>query len=156
MFNDPQLYQKLANNPKTSPYLTDPTFMAKIQKLAKDPNQMDQELGDPRILQVMSVLGLDLSMGDPSAGGPAARGQEREEDVPIPAGPTLLDTLSDDEGDRKVADPTTDHNAMYITSTISEDRTGNQEGIARKRLAALGARCVLRMLKPQAEELITP
>ena len=51
------------------------------------------------------------------------------------------DSLSDDEGDRKAADPTTDHNAMFITYTISEDRTGNQEGITRKRLAALGVRC---------------
>ena len=85
MFNDPQLYQKLANNPKTSPYLADPSFMAKIQKLAKNPSEMGSELGDPRMLQVMSVLlGIDLSMGDPSAGGPSARGQEHEEDVPMP------------------------------------------------------------------------
>jgi stress-induced-phosphoprotein 1 len=46
---------------------------------------MGQELGDPRMLQVMSVLlGIDLSMGDPSAGGPSTRGQEHEEDVPMP------------------------------------------------------------------------
>jgi hypothetical protein len=67
------------------------------------------------------------------------------------------DSLSDDEGDRKAADLTTDHNAMFITYTISEDRTGNQEGITRKRLAALGAPCMLRMSRPQAEgPLITP
>src|ERR1700733_4339880 len=85
MFNDPQLYQKLAKNPKTSPYLADPAFMAKLQRLAKNPSEMGQELGDPRMLQVMSVLlGIDLSMGDPSAGGPSGRGQEHEEDVPMP------------------------------------------------------------------------
>ena len=85
MFNDPQLYQKLANNPKTSPYLADPAFMTKLQKLAKNPSQMGQELGDPRMLQVMSVLlGIDLSMGDPSAGGPSAQRQEHEEDVAMP------------------------------------------------------------------------
>jgi stress-induced-phosphoprotein 1 len=90
MFNDPQLYQKLAKNPKTSPYLADPAFMAKLQALAKNPGQMGQELGDPRMLQVMSVLlGIDLSMGDPSAGEPSTRGQEHEEDVPMPdAGPS--------------------------------------------------------------------
>ena len=85
MFNDPQLYQKLAKNPKTSPYLADPAFMAKLQRLAKNPSEMGQELGDPRMLQVMSVLlGIDLSMGDPSAGGPSARGHEQEDDVPMP------------------------------------------------------------------------
>jgi hypothetical protein len=62
--------------------------------------------------------------------------------------------LSVDEGDRKAADPTTDHNVMFITHTISEDRTGNQEGVTRKRLAALGARCVLRTSRPEAEELL--
>src|SRR5436305_12991104 len=85
MFNDPQLYQKLAKNSKTSPYLADPAFMAKLQRLAKNPSEMGQELGDPRMLQVMSVLlGIDLSMGDPSAGGPSARGHEQEDDVPMP------------------------------------------------------------------------
>jgi hypothetical protein len=68
-----------------------------------------------------------------------------------------LGGLSDDEGDRKAADPTTDHDVMFITHTISEDRTGNQEGITRKRLAALGARCVQRISRPEAEELlVTP
>src|SRR5436309_15575774 len=85
MFNDPQLYQKLAKNPKTSPYLADPAFVRKLQQLAKNPSEMGQELGDPRMLQVMSVLlGIDLTMGDPSAGGPSARGQEHDEDVPMP------------------------------------------------------------------------
>ena len=59
--------------------------MAKLQRLAKNPSEMGQELGDPRMLQVMSVLlGIDLSMGDPSAGGPSARGHEQEDDVPMP------------------------------------------------------------------------
>jgi stress-induced-phosphoprotein 1 len=64
--------------------------MAKLQRLAKNPSEMGQELGDPRMLQVMSVLlGIDLSMGDPSAGGPSARGHEQEEDVPMSdAGPS--------------------------------------------------------------------
>jgi len=71
--------------------------------------------------------------------------------IPSPL-PTLYVNLHDDEGDRKAADPATDHNDIFITSTISEDRTGNQEGITRERLAALGARCAFRMSKPQAEE----
>jgi hypothetical protein len=71
--------------------------------------------------------------------------------------PVDVDALSDDEGDRRAADPTTDHNVMFVTHTISEDRTGNQEGITRKRLAALGARCMLRMSRPEVEELlVTP
>lgn len=87
MFNDPQLLQKLASNPKTAGYLADPQFMAKLQRLAKNPSDMGQELADPRFLQVMGVLlGVDMSMGMPPEGGPsgAGRATEEEEDVPMP------------------------------------------------------------------------
>jgi stress-induced-phosphoprotein 1 len=85
MFNDPQLYQKLANNPKTASLLADPTFMAKLQSVQKNPNSMMDEMRDPRFLQVMSVLlGIDMSFGaPPGEGGPSAP-KEQEEDVPMP------------------------------------------------------------------------
>ncbi|KAH0837700.1 Heat shock protein sti1 like protein [Fonsecaea pedrosoi] len=87
MFNDPQLIPKLASNPKTSKYLADPQFMAKLQRLAKNPQEMGQELADPRFLEVMGVLlGVDMQMGMPPEGGPsdARRAAEEEEDVPMP------------------------------------------------------------------------
>jgi len=87
MFNDPQMIQKLASNPKTAPYLADPQFMNKLQRLAKNPQEMGQELGDPRFLQVMGVLlGVDMQMGMPPEGAPAGSNQptEAEEDVPMP------------------------------------------------------------------------
>lgn len=85
MFNDPQLIQKLAGNPKTASYLADPQFVAKLQRLAKNPQEMGQELGDPRFLQVMGVLlGVDMSLGG-QPGGPPFGGEasEVEEDVPM-------------------------------------------------------------------------
>ena len=89
MFSDPQLIPKLAANPKTSGLLADPQFMAKLQRLRQNPSAITQELGDPRFLQVMSVLmGIDLQMGGPEdvaaakAGGADVR--EAEEDVPMP------------------------------------------------------------------------
>ncbi|OAP56294.1 hypothetical protein AYL99_09473 [Fonsecaea erecta] len=87
IFNDPQLIQKLASNPKTSKYLADPQFMAKLQRLAKNPQEMGQELADPRFLEVMGVmLGIDMQMGMPPEGGPsgAQRATEEAEDVPMP------------------------------------------------------------------------
>lgn len=84
MFNDPQMLAKLAANPKTAPLLADQEFMGKLQKLAKNPNDLGQELGDPRFLQVMSVLlGVDMQFGDPSSMGGAAGQKEAEEDVPM-------------------------------------------------------------------------
>jgi stress-induced-phosphoprotein 1 len=85
MFNDPQLIQKLAQNPKTARYLADPQFMGKLQQLAKNPQDMGQALGDPRFLEVMGVLlGVDMQMGMPPEDGSSARPAEAEEDVPMP------------------------------------------------------------------------
>ena len=87
MFNDPQLYQKLAANPKTASMLGDTQFMAKLQGIKNNPNASAELFSDPRMLQVMSVLlGIDMQMGgDPSQGGAfGARGFEEEEDMPMP------------------------------------------------------------------------
>ncbi len=87
MFNDPQMFQKLANNPKTSSLLADPSFMAKLQRLRQNPNNIGEEMRDPRFLQVMSVLlGIDMSFGGPGEGATtgSAGSKEQEEDIPMP------------------------------------------------------------------------
>ena len=95
MFNDPQMIQKLANNPKTASLLADPSFMAKLQRLKQNPNNIGEEMRDPRFLQVMSVLlGIDMSFGGAGGAGEGAgdmggsRGPaEPEEDVPMSDAP---------------------------------------------------------------------
>ncbi len=86
MFNDPQLIQKLGKNPKTAPLLADASFMAKLQKLRQNPNSIGEELGDPRFLQVMSVLlGIDMQFGGAPGAAPNASGPgDAEEDLPMP------------------------------------------------------------------------
>lgn len=88
MFNDPQMIQKLANNPKTRSLLADPQFMQKLQRLKNNPNDIGTEMQDPRFLQVMSVLlGIDMSFGGAGGEGgmPDLSGsKEAEEDVPMP------------------------------------------------------------------------
>jgi stress-induced-phosphoprotein 1 len=88
MFNDPQLIEKLAKNPKTASLLADKQFMQKLVKIKDNPKDIGAELQDPRMLQVMSVLlGIDMSFGDPSKMGGAAGGAgrtEAEEDVDMP------------------------------------------------------------------------
>lgn len=88
LFNDPQLIQKLASNPKTASLLADREFMNKLQQVKSNPQGMGEMLQDPRMLQVMSVLlGIDMQFGGPGAGesqaGPAGQ-KEPEEDVPMP------------------------------------------------------------------------
>ena len=88
MFNDPQLIQKLASNPKTANLLADREFMNKLQQVKNNPQAISDMLQDPRMLQVMSVLlGIDMQFGGPGAGegqaGPAGQ-KEPKEDVPMP------------------------------------------------------------------------
>ena len=93
MFNDPQMIQKLANNPKTASLLADPSFMAKLQRLKQNPNNIGEEMRDPRFLQVMSVLlGIDMSFGGADGGlgdmGESKRSNEPEEDIPMGDAPS--------------------------------------------------------------------
>lgn len=82
IFNDPQMFQKLAANPKTAPLLADQEFMGKLQSLKNNPNALGASMQDPRFLQVMSVLlGIDMSFGQPPEGAGA---KEAEEDVEMP------------------------------------------------------------------------
>lgn len=91
MFNDPNLITKLASNPKTSSLLSDPAFMAKIQKIQQDPKSLDlgEMMGDPRFLNVLGALmGVDMQMRDspPEAGeaGGAPQQAEEEQEMPEP------------------------------------------------------------------------
>ncbi|KAF2655011.1 TPR-like protein [Lophiostoma macrostomum CBS 122681] len=87
LFSDPQMFEKLSKNPKTAHLLADADFMAKLQRLRSNPNDVGGAMQDPRFLQVMSVLlGIDMSFGAPPAGGEqsASAPREAEEDVEMP------------------------------------------------------------------------
>ena len=65
MFNDPNMIQKLASNPKTASFLADPAFMAKLQSMKQNPANAQDLFSDPRMIQVLGVLmGVDMEMRD--------------------------------------------------------------------------------------------
>ncbi|QPG95042.1 hypothetical protein C2857_007540 [Epichloe festucae Fl1] len=65
MFNDPKMVEKLAKNPKTSAFLADPSFMAKLQQMQQNPGNPQDLFSDPRMIQVLGVLmGVDMEMRD--------------------------------------------------------------------------------------------
>jgi stress-induced-phosphoprotein 1 len=86
MFKDPQLVQKLASNPKTSKFLADPSFMAKLQQIQQSPANSQDIFSDPRMIQVLGVLmGVDMNMmGGDEAAAAGFGSKEAEEDVPMP------------------------------------------------------------------------
>ncbi|RWA13930.1 hypothetical protein EKO27_g1210 [Xylaria grammica] len=89
MFSDPNLLQKLMSNPKTSSYFSDPSFIAKVQALQKNPQNTQELFSDPRMIQVLGVaMGVDMDVrapGDVPPGESAgASSKEVEEDVEMP------------------------------------------------------------------------
>ncbi|PPQ77277.1 hypothetical protein CVT25_010859 [Psilocybe cyanescens] len=61
MFSDPNLFGKLAANPRTAKHLADPAFVQKIQMIQQNPRMADSALQDPRMIDVLGALmGIDL------------------------------------------------------------------------------------------------
>ena len=99
MFSDPQaIISKLAANPKTSKFLSDPAFMNKLMNMKNNPGGgAAAMMGDPRMMQVLGVLmGIDMDFAAPGAGGPSgAPGEsqvEEEEDVHMTDAPRPAST----------------------------------------------------------------
>ncbi|KAI8955642.1 hypothetical protein F4801DRAFT_274212 [Xylaria longipes] len=87
MFSDPNLLQKLMKNPKTSGYFSDPSFIAKVQALQKNPQNTQDLFSDPRMIQVLGVamgVDMDMRMPDEAPGASSSRAKESEEDVEMP------------------------------------------------------------------------
>lgn len=88
IFKDPDFITKLAKNPKTAPFLADSEFMEKLNKIRQNPNLLQTELRDPRIMQVIAaLLGIQMEMGDPGNSGPGgsgAGGSRFDEDTEMP------------------------------------------------------------------------
>ncbi|KAF8529244.1 activator of Hsp70 and Hsp90 chaperone [Hysterangium stoloniferum] len=61
IFSDPNMFAKLAINPKTSALLSDPAFAQKLSAIQQNPRLADSALQDPRMITVMGVLlGIDM------------------------------------------------------------------------------------------------
>ncbi|RPB03089.1 TPR-like protein [Choiromyces venosus 120613-1] len=87
LFKDPQFLEKLARNPRTSAYLGDMEFMEKLERFREDPNLIQDELRDPRIMQVIAaLLGLQMEMGDGAAGPGGATKSAEDTEMPDASG----------------------------------------------------------------------
>lgn len=66
----PELMAKIAMDPKCRAYLNDPDFMTKLQALQRDPNQLNNLLGDKRFMDVFQLAlgGAGLNMAGSSFG----------------------------------------------------------------------------------------
>jgi len=88
--SDPAVLQKLMNNPKTRSYFDDPSFVAKLQSIQKNPRNLQELFSDPRMIQVLGVVmgvDMDVKMPDEFPAGGASGSREAEEDVDMPDRP---------------------------------------------------------------------
>lgn len=71
----PDMFAKIATNPRISSYLSDPSFLQKMQEIQSDPSKISAHLQDPRVMNVFGeLMGLNLSTtGDPSYTPPTSQ-----------------------------------------------------------------------------------
>ncbi|XP_026684850.1 stress-induced-phosphoprotein 1-like [Diaphorina citri] len=70
LFSDPNIFVQLQLDPRTKPFLSDPSYVQMIKEIQKDPSLMTTKLKDPRMMTTLSVLlGVNMSstMGDGDA-----------------------------------------------------------------------------------------
>ncbi|CCK68761.1 Hsp90 cochaperone STI1 KNAG_0B03200 [Huiozyma naganishii CBS 8797] len=116
MFNDPNLIEKLKNNPKTAELMNDPQLVAKLLSFRSNPNGLAQDLfSDPRLMTIMGTLmGIDLNMPDLSqsnsapknpespSGGEPKKEEPKQEQKPKEAEPEA-ESMDVDQDESKVA-----------------------------------------------------
>ncbi|OLL23529.1 Heat shock protein sti1 [Neolecta irregularis DAH-3] len=65
MFADPNLFGRIAANPKLAPLLADSDFMNKLRRVQQNPKLIQQEMRDPRMMSVLGMLlGVDIQTPD--------------------------------------------------------------------------------------------
>ncbi|DAZ92496.1 TPA: hypothetical protein N0F65_012726 [Lagenidium giganteum] len=64
----PDMFAKIATNPRLSPLLSDPEFLGKLQEIQRDPSKITTHMQDPRIMTVLGeLMGLNVNMGPEDA-----------------------------------------------------------------------------------------
>ncbi|KAF9176670.1 Hsp90 cochaperone [Haplosporangium sp. Z 767] len=68
-FFGPDVFTKMAANPKLAPMLTQPDLMEKVRAIQANPNALNQHMQDPRIMTLlMGLMGLDARGAEDGAG----------------------------------------------------------------------------------------
>lgn len=114
IFQDPNFLQKLASNPQTASFLGDPTFMEKLNRIRTDPSAIQNEISDPRVMQVIgALLGIQMEMPGYGGTGASAAGTSGQQDTempdapkassPPPSEPTAEETQNEEDKAKKEA-----------------------------------------------------
>jgi len=73
----PDMWAKIAMHPKLKGYLSDPTYVQALQRLQQNPNSIQNEMNDQRILETfMGLMGMDMNMAGAGGAPPEEQGQQ--------------------------------------------------------------------------------
>mmetsp|Transcript_3252 Transcript_3252/g.5469 ORF Transcript_3252/g.5469 Transcript_3252/m.5469 type:complete len:557 (-) Transcript_3252:445-2115(-) len=133
VFSSPDVLQKIAANPQTAAFLADPTFLAKLDELRRDPKSISKHLQDQRILSVMGMLmGVNIQTADSGAAQAAAPPPAKKEPEPEPE-PEVELTPEEQErkSKKKEADVHKDNgNTAYKSKKFEEAISHYEKAIA--------------------------
>nr|GAT46225.1 activator of Hsp70 and Hsp90 chaperones [Mycena chlorophos] len=103
MFSDPNLFGKLAANPRTQKHLADPAFVQKLNMIQQNPGLADAAMQDPRMIDVLGALmGIDMQGFTPSSPPPAASSSKpKPPPAPAPTEDVEMVEVDDEEAAAK-------------------------------------------------------
>lgn len=92
----PDMFAKIATNPRLSPMLSDPAFVKVLQAIQRDPSKMNEHIQDPRIMTVLGeLMGLNLNM--PGSDDVEMTEPKKTEPTPAPEPTPMDEDLTDEE-----------------------------------------------------------
>lgn len=143
----PDMMAKIALDPKLRGYMSDPDFMAKLNKLQSDPNSLGTMLSDPRMMEVFQVIlgqqGMQMKTGDEfreeqeakqrSAGAPApspAATPEEPEPMEEDVSDLSPEELKIKEDKKAAVEAKLKGNSLYKSKKFDEALAAYDEAIA--------------------------
>ncbi|KAG6583161.1 Stress-induced-phosphoprotein 1 [Phytophthora cinnamomi] len=117
----PDMFGKIATNPRLAPLLGDPQFVQLLQEIQRDPSKINEHIQDSRVMTVLGeLMGLNINMGDDEPAS-APRAQPTPAPAPVPVEEDLTDEEKAERAAKKAADDAKQRgNALYKQKKFSE------------------------------------
>ncbi|KAG1695136.1 hypothetical protein DVH05_028653 [Phytophthora capsici] len=124
----PDMFGKIATNPRLSPMLSDPAFVKVLQEIQSDPSKINEHIKDSRVMTVLGeLMGLNINMDGaddeemPAAPTPAPKAQPTPVPEPTPMEEDLTEEEKAERAVKKAADDAKQRgNAFYKQKKFSE------------------------------------
>jgi len=97
--NPAEIFQKLATDPRTKEYMSDPSYMSMLQELSSNPANAMKHMADPRMQATLQVM-FGINLGADADGNPTVNPTpENKANQPPPSGPKMsFDDMETDSG----------------------------------------------------------